>query len=314
MAFNEVADSNGADAGAGSPLRRATKAAGGDAKGASMEVRKHDICDNTNMQDDLLEYGRCLGLDVKSDDSMLWIVEEAFHAPLPVSWSEHMDNEGRIYFYDETSEESSWEHPMDPVYRELIALVQQAKQDPRLSQPEKRAFYIHGHLKEVHQSALKHLEHWSGPYTSSEGDYYYNQLSRVSTWDCPVDLWEQELGLRHRVLCKALLPEGASVSKSGNLAHASRSSDRGRKGTDAPGSSPERSAGSKSGTEDTPMRSTSSEKLLLNLKLPLQSVDNAGVAPATPSTSRSFHTGRSAVNSSRSLKGALTSRGRQIDK
>jgi len=220
-------------------------------------------------------------MDVLQDEDLLWVVQEAFHAPLPGSWTEHTDSEGRIYFFHEVSNESSWEHPMDAVYRELIGLVKRAREEAPAATEEHRALYIHGHLREVHQRALRGLEAWSGPYPSPEGEYYYNQAMKVSTWECPVNRWEQELAIRHNVLCRCLLGESLVVGPDGSVVGASAASSS-RPGDCAIG-----------------------RELLQGLQLPLGLVrrDMGGTdAPATPSTSRSFHTARSGANSSRSLK------------
>ena len=43
--------------------------------------------------------GNCLGRDGRSF-GVLWSLE-AFEAPLPASWSEHLDQERRIYFFNQ---------------------------------------------------------------------------------------------------------------------------------------------------------------------------------------------------------------------
>ncbi|CAJ1416714.1 unnamed protein product [Effrenium voratum] len=83
---------------------------------------------------DLSEYGRSLGADMKDPD-IAWVVQQAFHAPLPASWTEHVDDENRVYYYNYVTGESTWNHPMDSVYRELIALIQKL----RRSKPSQEA-------------------------------------------------------------------------------------------------------------------------------------------------------------------------------
>jgi len=193
------------------------------------------------------------------------VVREAFHAPLPRGWTEHTDDEGRVYFFQETYNQSTWEHPMDAVYRELLGLVQQLRNGEPEAPQARKAEFIHDHLREVHQRALRSLEAWSGPYTSSEGEYYYNEALKVSTWECPVNEWEQELASRHTVLCRCLLPEGLVVAADGSVAVAA-------------------GAGA---------ASSSSPDFLTSLHLPLGLVRReGGDVPETPST-RSFHTARS---------------------
>ncbi|CAE8601371.1 unnamed protein product, partial [Polarella glacialis] len=82
---------------------------------------------------DFREYAKSIGVDIDADTDLIWVVREAFVATLPSFWSEHTDGEGRIYFYHEVSEESSWSHPMDTVFRELIQLIKSLRSDhPKL--------------------------------------------------------------------------------------------------------------------------------------------------------------------------------------
>jgi len=244
-----MTDPGCADAGAGAPSR-------GRGDGAGSEDA------------DLREYGQSLGVDLQRHEDLSALVREAFHAPLPRGWTEHVDDEGRVYFFQETHNQSTWEHPMDAVYRELLGLVQQLR-DREPDAPEvRKAEFVHNHLREVHQRALRFLEAWSGPYTSNDGDFYYNEALKVSTWDCPVNEWEQELASRHSILCRCLLPSGLVVAADGSVVAAG--------------------AGTAS--------STSSPDFLQSLRLPLGLIRReGGDVPETPST-RSFHTARSAVS------------------
>ncbi|CAK0909397.1 unnamed protein product [Prorocentrum cordatum] len=231
---------------------------------------------------DLEEYSRILGVegDVSADADLLWVVQEAFNAPLPLGWSEHKDDEERVYFFHEASNASTWEHPMDAVYRELIGLVLRVRSEVDLG--AEPATVVHGHLREVHQRALKGLEHWSGPYAAPDGgEYYYNKVLKVSSWECPVHEWEQELTVRLGVLCRCLLPPGArlAVDKDGSVG-VSVQDDGGAAGATGPA-------------------------LLAALKLPLglvrRDVGKDG-QPDTPATDRSFHTARSHCSSRRSYR------------
>merc|ERR1719443_1540830 len=130
------------------------------------------------------------------------------------------------------------------------------------------------------------LEGWSGPYASEvEGaEYYYNESRNISTWESPVAEFESDLFTRYSVLYRALLPE-----KCAGMDQANPESLFAQQGAD----------------------------LLTRLQLPLELVKPSkdDEAPKTPSTSRSFHTARSAC-SARSLGGrheelSTPSRGRQ---
>jgi len=226
---------------------------------------------------DLREYGQGLGVHAEDDADLAWIVQEAFNAPLPASWSEHTDDEGRLYFFREASGESSWEHPMDGVYRELVDIVKEVRRDDVMSDDAERARLIHSHLRNVHQRALEALEGWSGPYSSSEGEYYYNAALKISVWESPLAEWGHELVLRHSVLCRCLLPDRTVVGADGTVER----------------------------LPPAGMPQVSGAELLLALQLPLELVrradpDSTG-QPRTPSTSRDYFTARSGCSTTRSV-------------
>lgn len=153
---------------------------------------------------DLQEYAKSLGVH-SADADLAWVVREAFEAPLPTSWTEHVDAEGRVYFFNQVSEESTWSHPMDVVYRELIAFISGVKARTTPEDLERRAHAVREHLMEVHGRALAQLDGWSGPYNSDTGQYYYNERLEQSTWVNPINAWEYELAIRHSVLHRSLL-------------------------------------------------------------------------------------------------------------
>jgi len=157
---------------------------------------------------DLREYGRILGADLQEAD-MAWLVREAFEAPLPKCWTEHIDAEGRVYFFNQVNEESTWAHPMDGVYRELILLVQTFRAKRPKALPEPRLKVVKEHLEQAHRRAIEQLEGWSGPYASETGEYFYNERLDVSTWVNPSDDLEYELAVRQSALYRCLLPDFA---------------------------------------------------------------------------------------------------------
>lgn len=160
---------------------------------------------------DLVAYGLSLGVDLSGADAndveLTLAVREGFDAVLPEMWTEHVDAEGRVYYFNQISSESGWSHPMDSVYRELIEVVRSIRrQQPAADHPERRSGAVREHLLEVHQRALEQLAGWSGPYPTDAGQYYYfNESLGLSTWVSPIDSWEYELAVRHSVLHRCLL-------------------------------------------------------------------------------------------------------------
>eukprot|EP00930_Biecheleria_cincta_P027616 TRINITY_DN19369_c0_g1_i1.p1 TRINITY_DN19369_c0_g1~~TRINITY_DN19369_c0_g1_i1.p1 ORF type:complete len:424 (+),score=97.39 TRINITY_DN19369_c0_g1_i1:83-1354(+) len=155
-------------------------------------------------EEELLAYSKSLGADMREPD-MAWLIREAFESALPSSWSEHVDAEGRVYFHSQVTNESSWLHPMDEVYKQLISAIASIRMAAPAADFERRSQLVRNHLLEVHERALSQLAQWSGPYKSEAGQYYYNESMQLSTWFSPIEEWEYELAIRHSVLHRCLL-------------------------------------------------------------------------------------------------------------
>ncbi|OLP98523.1 Centrosomal protein of 164 kDa [Symbiodinium microadriaticum] len=72
-----------------------------------------------------------LGIDHVREADMVWIAEEAYNAPLPPGWTEHVDANGRsrTYFYNTNLRESLWKHPMDQEFVEIANYWRRALKD-----------------------------------------------------------------------------------------------------------------------------------------------------------------------------------------
>jgi len=227
---------------------------------------------------DLQEYGLSLGVDIdaEEDEDLSWAVQEAFNAPLPGSWTEYMDSAGRAYYIKEGSSQSTWEHPMDCIYRELFELVRRVRAGELPNATEvQREEIVREHLKCLYQRAKTELRGWSGPYSSDQGEYYYNTDTASSSWASPVAEWEQEFAIRHAVLYRCLLPEQFARRAA------------------AGGSSP----GGAGGADDV---GGGGRELLQAFRLQLADLRRelpGGDVPQTPSTTRTFHTAKSVCSS-----------------
>jgi chromosome segregation ATPase len=76
-------------------------------------------------QEALRDHARSLGVDPDSENYLLPLVQEALLAELPPDWEQGETEDGTLYYFNSSTEESIWEHPLDAHYRELI----QAKKD-----------------------------------------------------------------------------------------------------------------------------------------------------------------------------------------
>mmetsp|Transcript_23391 Transcript_23391/g.53982 ORF Transcript_23391/g.53982 Transcript_23391/m.53982 type:complete len:275 (-) Transcript_23391:33-857(-) len=150
----------------------------------------------------LASYALSLGIDVALDQDLLWLAQEAYNAPLPAGWIEYTSEQGQLYYCRQEFGETTWEHPMDQVYREAVSLVLKAREEQ--IHPEQCMDFIKRHLQEVRERAMRSLQGWSGPYQSEQGEYYHHDILKVSSWDNPVAEWESELRVRYNVLARGL--------------------------------------------------------------------------------------------------------------
>jgi trimeric autotransporter adhesin len=69
----------------------------------------------------LSEHARYLGLDPEADSDLLYLAEESLRAPVPAGWAETLDEaSGSVFYYNEETGASIWEHPLDEAYRQRI--------------------------------------------------------------------------------------------------------------------------------------------------------------------------------------------------
>lgn len=68
----------------------------------------------------VLEHATSLGMDPAVDGAFLWIAEKSLQEKLPMNWIQLNTNDGDVYFYNQLTGESSWEHPKDAYYRNLF--------------------------------------------------------------------------------------------------------------------------------------------------------------------------------------------------
>ena len=71
-------------------------------------------------EEKLQEYAEYLGIDPETEEDILWIARRCMNAPLPKGWKEFTDDQGQSYFHHEAKQETSWDHPLDSHFKQLV--------------------------------------------------------------------------------------------------------------------------------------------------------------------------------------------------
>jgi hypothetical protein len=77
---------------------------------------------------EICEYGEWLGMDLETDQDLLWIAREGLKAPLPGAWKPCQSSDGDIFYFNFETHDSVWDHPSDELYRSMYRRMQ-AKRD-----------------------------------------------------------------------------------------------------------------------------------------------------------------------------------------
>lgn len=163
-----------------------------------------------------------------------------FAAPLPPEWSEYWDKATQTpYFYDRLHRQSTWTHPQDHSFRELLAEVRQWSPDSIVEEVVARSDF---HLRAARASAATQICCWTGPHafpdggkadaasSSSDGPrdadaegahvatpqaehFYHNQVTGESRWVDPRLSLELDLLRRHAVLSECVAAHARAVER-----------------------------------------------------------------------------------------------------
>mmetsp|Transcript_120506 Transcript_120506/g.239859 ORF Transcript_120506/g.239859 Transcript_120506/m.239859 type:complete len:333 (-) Transcript_120506:56-1054(-) len=161
---------------------------------------------------DVQQFLDALGISPLAPPPVLEVAKRAHLTPYPPHWTEQLDTaSGALYFYHDTLDESSWVHPLNETFREVLGFV-------ALSVSERIAVgvlatRIEEVLAEDQQKATTALTEWVGPIDSGESAYFYNQSTGQSQWDDPREGWRYDLHVRYDLLVGFLVAEERRESK-----------------------------------------------------------------------------------------------------
>ncbi|CAM9751908.1 unnamed protein product, partial [Phaeothamnion confervicola] len=101
--------------------RQEGKNSGRDSPTTTTMSRQQDAEDPEDYAASVARHAKFLNMDPVRDVEYLWLAEEALNAELPEGWVNgegEGEYEGLVYYYNEKTEESTWEHPLDDFYRQ----------------------------------------------------------------------------------------------------------------------------------------------------------------------------------------------------
>lgn len=92
------------------------------------EFMEEELDDDYNpTQDEIEEYARFLGMNIKEDQELFYIAKEGLKAPLPGSWKPCKSPDQTVYYYNFESKVLQKEHPCDDYYRQLYLEERQSR-------------------------------------------------------------------------------------------------------------------------------------------------------------------------------------------
>ncbi|XP_076284594.1 centrosomal protein 164 isoform X3 [Lasioglossum baleicum] len=82
-----------------------------------------EVFDETShpSNEEVLDYARRLGIDPDAEPHLMDLAREGLMAALPKGWQPcYQESTGAWYYYQASTGTTTWEHPLDAVYRELV--------------------------------------------------------------------------------------------------------------------------------------------------------------------------------------------------
>ncbi|XP_077163058.1 centrosomal protein of 164 kDa isoform X3 [Paroedura picta] len=71
-------------------------------------------------EQEIAEFARVIGIDPAHEPELMWLAREGIVAPLPAEWKPCQDITGDIYYFNFANGQSTWDHPCDEHYQQLV--------------------------------------------------------------------------------------------------------------------------------------------------------------------------------------------------
>jgi len=97
----------------------------GDAKsdaesdGGNVEVMEDEDDEEEPTEEEIKEYAEYLGIDLETEQHLMWIARQGVGAPVPKPWKACKDKD-EVFYYNFETNESMWDHPSDAHFRSLV--------------------------------------------------------------------------------------------------------------------------------------------------------------------------------------------------
>ncbi|XP_051536046.1 centrosomal protein of 164 kDa-like isoform X2 [Myxocyprinus asiaticus] len=82
-------------------------------------------------EQEIHEYAVEIGIDPEREPELLWLAREGMVVPLPPEWKPCQDVSGEVYYFNFSTGNSTWDHPCDEHYRQLVILERERAQHTR---------------------------------------------------------------------------------------------------------------------------------------------------------------------------------------
>eukprot|EP00931_Biecheleriopsis_adriatica_P038364 TRINITY_DN21986_c0_g1_i1.p1 TRINITY_DN21986_c0_g1~~TRINITY_DN21986_c0_g1_i1.p1 ORF type:complete len:447 (+),score=93.21 TRINITY_DN21986_c0_g1_i1:59-1399(+) len=147
-----------------------------------------------------------LDAGVEDDGLVMAAVKHMYSLPLPHGWSAEMDEESKsTFFYDVLTGESSWFHPQEQLFKDILAEVQSWLANEPMQCLISR---VQANLQQAHQLALSESQQWMrvpcDPHEYGQSEYYVNRSTSATGWTDPRESLEFDLQQRVSVLCRCV--------------------------------------------------------------------------------------------------------------
>lgn len=138
----------------------------------------------------MLEFVKSLGIDPIKECEMLWLAEEALNADLPPDWESRKDAEGRPHFHNTASGVSSWQHPMDSFFKQMVQYWRQAHSAGGF-------WVVDDELGQSEENVRRDLDEWMELFDENRQKFFHNRRTQESRFDDP------RIGVQHDLYARA---------------------------------------------------------------------------------------------------------------